>query len=392
VTGEPVDVAVVGLGALGSAAAYWCARRGARVAGFEQFDLGHERGASGDHSRIIRLSYHTPAYVELAKQAYDAWDAVERDAAVGEQLVVRTGGVDLFPAGAAIDATAYRDAMDAAGVPYDVLDGREVRRRWPVFAVADDVVALHQEQSGLVAAARANRALQRGAVAHGAALHAPAEVIALEDSGDGVVVVTPEGAVRARHAIVAADAWANRLLEPLGVTLPLTVLREQLTYFASDRLDAFAPERFPVWIWMDDPSFYGFPRFGEAAVKAAEDCGGTEVDPSTRTFDPDPAMLARLREFVDRTFVPGVLGDPVITKTCLYTLTPDRDFVLDRLPGVPQVSVALGAAHGFKFASWFGRTLADLALDGGTTVAIEPFALDRPALHAAPGDRRGWLV
>src|SRR4051812_19789908 len=119
------DVAVVGLGAIGSAAAYWCARSGASVAGIERFELGHERGASGDHSRIIRRSYHTDWYVELTAAAYDAWARVEADA--GEQLVLRTGGLDLFPPRAAIDAAPYRDAMDTAGVPYDALDGGAVR-------------------------------------------------------------------------------------------------------------------------------------------------------------------------------------------------------------------------------------------------------------------------
>ncbi|MCU1427088.1 MAG: sarcosine oxidase, partial [Actinomycetia bacterium] len=126
-------------------------------------------------------------------------------------------------------------------------------------------------------------------------------------------------------------------------------------------------------------------------VKVAQDCGGFEVDADTRTFDPDPAMLDRLTEFAGRLFVPDALGVPNRTKTCLYTLTPDRDFVLDRLPGAPHVSVALGAAHGFKFAAWFGRVLADLALDDGTDVPIEPFAIDRAAL-TGPAVERTWLV
>jgi sarcosine oxidase len=383
------DVAVVGLGGIGSAAAAGCARRGASVVGFDRYELGHERGASGDHSRIIRYSYHTDWYVELAKQAYECWASVEAD--TGEQLVLRTGGVDLFPARAAIDDAPYREAMDAAGVPYEVLGGAEVRARWPRFALDDDVLAIHQDGTGIVAAAKAVSALQRLAREHGAHLRPVTRVHAVEPVGDGVAIVTDDGVVRARHAVLACDAWTNRLLAPLGVELPLTVLREQLTYFTAPDLDGFAPGRFPVWIWMSDPSFYGFPVFGERAVKVAEDCGGHEVDPDTRTFEPDPAMLERLRSFVAGTFRPGALGEPVLTKTCLYTLTPDRDFVLDRVPGVPQVSVALGAAHGFKFVAWFGRTLAQLALDGGTDAPVAPFALDRPAL-TEPGAPRTWLV
>jgi sarcosine oxidase len=384
-----VDVAVVGLGAIGSAAAYWCARRGASVVGFEQFELGHERGASHDHSRIIRLSYHTPSYVELAKEAYRAWGVVEADA--GEALVVRTGGLDLFPPGAAIDDGEYRGAMDAAGVAYEVLDGAEIRSRWPVLHVADDVVGLHQADGGVVASARATASLQRLARAHGAELREHVAVRAVEPLDDGVTVVTDDGRLHARSAVLACDAWTQHLIGPLGARLPLTVLREQLTYFASARLDEFEPARFPVWIWMDDPSFYGFPRFGEAAVKVAEDCGGFEVAPDSRDFVPNTEALARLTTFARSLFGDDALGEPVLTKTCLYTLTPDRDFVLDRLPGAPQVVVALGAAHGFKFVAWFGETLADLAIDGGTDAPIAPFAIDRRAL-VDPTAPRMWLV
>ncbi|HZI45394.1 MAG TPA: FAD-dependent oxidoreductase, partial [Ilumatobacter sp.] len=125
------DVAVVGLGGLGSAAAYWLARSGSTVVALEQFELGHVRGASHDHSRIIRRSYHTPDYVALTAAAYETWQVVEGDA--DEQLVTRTGGIDIFPPAAAIDPEPYLSSMTACGVPYEWLDAGEVRRRWPAF-------------------------------------------------------------------------------------------------------------------------------------------------------------------------------------------------------------------------------------------------------------------
>jgi sarcosine oxidase len=138
-----------------------------------------------------------------------------------------------------------------------------------------------------------------------------------------------------------------------------------------------------VWIWMDDPCFYGFPVYGDVeTVKAAEDCGGFPVDPDTRSYEPDDLAEARLGRFMTGLLGRGI-GRPRRSVTCLYTLDADRDFVLDRVPGVPQVLVALGAAHGFKFASWFGRTLAELAVDGVTAAEIGPFALDRDGLRAA---------
>ncbi len=381
------DVVVIGLGALGSAAAWACARRGARVVGLEQFALGHERGASQDHSRIIRLSYHTPGYVRLAKAAYPAWDLLAED--TGEVVVERTGGLDLFPAGAAIAIDDYTASMDAEGVPYEVLGGAEVRARWPVWSgLADDVTAVFQAETGFVAASRAVAALQRGAVDHGADLRERSPVTDLRIEDGTVVVTTPTGTVRAAHAVVAADAWTNQVLAPLGRQLPLTVLREQVTWYEVDAAARFTAEAYPVWIWMDDPSWYGFPAM-DGAIKAAQDCGGSPVDPDTRTFAPDPAIEAALGDFL-RAQLPGV-GAVRSSKTCLYTLTPDRDFVLDRLPEAPEVLVALGAAHSFKFAAWFGLTLAELALDGAARADLSPFGLDRAAL-TDPGYQADWLV
>jgi sarcosine oxidase len=289
------DIAVVGLGGIGSATAYWAARSGASVIGFEQFELGHDRGASHDHSRIIRLSYHTPGYVELARAAYDAWASLEADA--GERLIVRTGGLDLFPPAAAIAPDDYRRSLSTAGVTYEWLDAAEIRRRWPQFRVDDDVNGLFQEAGGIAPAARATEVHQRLAVQHGATLLASTPIASVHAANGEVDIVAGDETYRARRVVVAADAWVNELLEPLGAALPLTVLREQVTYFNSPALDRFAPDRLPVWIWMDEPSFYGFPVYGEPAIKAAQDCGGQPTTARTRSFDPDPVELARLVGF-----------------------------------------------------------------------------------------------
>jgi sarcosine oxidase len=152
-------------------------------------------------------------------------------------------------------------------------------------------------------------------------------------------------------------------------------------YFAPLDANAFAPERFPVWIWMDDPSFYGFPTFDAPGPKAAQDVGGRAVTPGTRTFEPDPDALERVSRFMHE-HLPAAPGHVRTLKSCLYTLTPDRDFVLDRVPGHPSVLVALGAAHAFKFAALFGRILADLAIDGSTDSGdLSAFAIDRALLR-----------
>jgi len=183
---------VVGLGALGSAAAYALARRGARVLGLEQFALGHHRGASHDHSRIIRRSYHTSGYVRLAAEAYQAWRELERDS--GERLVTVTGGLDLWPAGAAIPSGDYRKSLDACGVAYQWLDAGEVMRRWPPFRLDPDVEGCYQADGGIVPAARGTRVMQRLAAGHGATLLDETPVTGIRETATHVEVAAGDAA------------------------------------------------------------------------------------------------------------------------------------------------------------------------------------------------------
>jgi sarcosine oxidase len=382
------DVVVVGLGALGSAAARAAAMAGASVLGLEQFELGHARGASHDHARIIRRSYHTPGYVRLAGLAYRAWAELEAEA--GERLLVPTGGLDLFPPGAAIAPGPYRASLEACGVPYQWLDAAEVMRRWPAFILDAGVRGLWQADAGMVPAAHGTRVMQRLAARHGATLLAGTPVTAVRDLGGSVEVTTRECTFRAGRVLLCADAWTNDLLATLGAGLPLVVTQEQFSYYRPADAAAFAVGRFPVWIWMDDPSFYGFPVWPGTALKAAQDVGGRQVTATTRGFDPDPAATERLAGFL-RATLPAAVGAHDHTATCLYTLTPDRDLVLGPIGGHDRVLVALGAAHGFKFAPLLGRALADLALHDGTDVDIGSFAPDRAAL-TSPGVEASYLV
>lgn len=375
------DVVVVGLGALGSAAAYWATTHpGTRVLGLERFELGHANGASADHSRIIRLSYHRPDYVRLAKRAYATWAEVEAEAG-GDPIVTVTGGLDLWPADPAIPQADYTASLTAEDVPFERLDAAGVMRRWPQWRLTDDVTAMWQAQGGLADPNRGNAAHRRLALARGATLVDRTPVRAIRPRG-GAFEVDVDGATHvAGRVILTADAWTNELLASFDRHLPLTVTKEQVTYFACPDPAAFAPTRFPVWIWMDEPSFYGFPTYGEAGPKVAQDCGGEVTTPETRTFDRDETAFRRVHDFV-AAHLPGAIGPPIYTKTCLYTLTPDRDFVVDRLPDAPGVIVGLGAAHGFKYASVLGRILAELAIDGSSPSDGElgAFAIDRPIL------------
>jgi len=370
---------VIGLGGLGSAAAYWLSRRaGAEVLGLEQFELGHIRGESQDHSRIIRLSYHTPQYVRLAHQAYAAWSEVEKDS--NEKLIVKTGGLDLWPENPAIPMSDYTNSLQACDIPYEILQAAEIRKRFPQFEITDDVSGMFQADAGIAPAAKCNAAHQHLARDHGAQLVEHAGIESVRKIGGAFELRCANASYRCKNLIVAAGPWSNSLLANFRLQLPLTITQEQVTYFATPHLSEFAPDRFPIWIWMDDPSFYGFPVYGEQAVKVGQDVGGHEVTAETRTFDVDPAALQRVEKFLKRK-IPRAHGPILYTKSCLYTLTPDRDFVIDELPDVPNCFVTIGAGHAFKFASLIGKILCELAMDGKTDSDISKFKIDRPILR-----------
>ncbi|HSE40291.1 MAG TPA: FAD-dependent oxidoreductase, partial [Acidobacteriota bacterium] len=288
---------VIGLGGIGSATAYWLSRRaGTEVLGLEQFELGHVRGESQDHSRIIRLNYHKPEYVKLAKQAYQCWKDIESDS--GQEIVIKTGGLDLWPANAVIPMSDYTGSLSACNVPFEILDASEIRKRFPQFHIADDVRGMFQAEGGIAAAARANFAHQKIARMNGALLKEHCEVLSIRIVGGEYEVGLRDMAFRCQKLILTGGPWTNALLNQFDIRLPLTITQEQVVYFVPRDLSEFAPEKFPVWIWMDEPCFYGFPVFGEQAIKAGQDVGGKEVTADTRTFEPDQEAFKRLYTFM----------------------------------------------------------------------------------------------
>jgi len=375
---------VIGTGVLGSAAACALARRlGGGVVVLEQFEPGHARGSSSDHSRIIRHSYDSAVYTRLTRAMFAAWDAVERES--GERLVVRTGGLDLGdPAVTAsiteLDAAAA--AMTAAGIPFERLDAGEVQRRFPQWRLAPDTRALWQDGAGILDVGRATATLLGLARSHGAAVRTRVKVLRLEDRGDDVLVHTDRGTVAADHVVACTGKWTARLLRGFH-DLPLRHTAEQVTYVAAPDLDAFAPERFPIWIRLGRPCFYGFPVYGAAAVKIAEDLGGPEVEPDDEESAVDPARVARVMAFLEQ-HLPGAAGPVASSRSCVYDLTPDRHLVVGPLAGHPRVMVTVGNGHAAKFGALFGEILADLVVDGATVHPIDALGAGRPVL-CAPG-------
>lgn len=371
---------VIGCGGIGSAAAYWLARAGGEVLALDQFPLGHDRGASEDHSRIIRHAYHSRTYAALTHAAYDAFAVVE--AAGGVQLVHTTGGLNLArrDTEGALELRRYAESMDGRGIDYEILTARQVRERHPQFRVDDDIVGLFQPDTGILDIRRAVATHIALARAAGAEVRGDVAVRDIVARPGGVEVLTDDESFLADQAIVCAGAWTRRLLSgACGVDLPITLSQEQVTYFATPNLREFAPDRFPIWTWHGDSKLYGFPVYGEVATKAAIDFGGRLVELEARDRPPDEERIRAVEEFLAQR-IPGALGPRLYTRTCLYDMPPDRDFIVDRLPGHERVLVCVGAGHAAKFAGLLGRILADLAHHGETPYPIEAFRADRPAL------------
>ena len=367
---ESFEVAVVGMGALGSAATYHLARRGAKVVALEQFELGHVRGASHDTSRIVRTSYGSSAYVRLAQSAYRDWADLEAES--GERLLTITGGVIMLPVDGPYSASDFTEALTECDVAHELLTPAEVMARWPQLRVPENVETVYTADTGIAHASRTVATLQMRARVHGAHIRDRTPVEAVIPDGDGVIVRTAHGDIRAGKVILATDAWTNTLLDPLGATIPLDIMQEQVTYFRPAEPEQYDRSVFPVWIWEDDECYYGFPTFGEPSIKAARDVSENRMTPAERSFVPSPELVDQLAGFL-HDVIPGA-GPELRTVTCQYALTKDRRFVLGALPQHPDIIVGLAAGHGFKFTPALGRVLAELALDGFSTDDLTEFA------------------
>ncbi len=356
---QTVDAVVVGGGIMGSASASCLARRGWSVVVLEQFEPEHTRGSSHGRSRICRLAYPDPFWIELARAAWDGWRELEAD--TGIELLVRTGAIDHGDPGG---VQAIETALAAAAVPFEMLDRAEAERRWP--GMRFDGPICHQPDGGRLAAGAALRALNDRFEQLGGVMRWNTPARALERAGEGARVVTDDETYEAAVVIVAAGAWLEPLLGP-QLALPRLVVTQESAFH-------FAPRESLPW-----PSFihhgavarYGLETPGEG-VKVAEHHTGPEMTAATRDFVVDDGARDRVVRFVE-TWLPGLAPQPVSEVTCLYTNTANEDFVLDRVGPIIVVSPCSG--HGFKFAPVIGRMAADLA-DGAAPVSR--FALTAP--------------
>jgi monomeric sarcosine oxidase len=358
-------VIVLGLGGMGSAAAAHLARRGADVVGVEQFTPAHDRGSSHGDTRIIRQAYfEDPAYVPLLLHVYDLWADLERD---DPGIFRLTGGLMVGRPDAEVVAGSLASVREH-GLSHELLDAGEIRTRFPNFAPADDEIGLYEKRSGLVRPERTVQEHVRRALVAGADLRFEERAVGWEADDSGVRVTTTRGTIEGDRLVVAPGAWAPQQLAELGV--PMTVTRELVFWFEpSSDPASYAPGRQPIFIWeRPGASLYGFPCLDGAGrgAKIGLHRHGIPTDPdaldrevATDEVDEVTAVVRELVPTLPGTFLRGV--------ACLYTTTPDQNFVIGPHPEHPNAIVACGfSGHGFKFVPVVGEVLADLALEGAT--------------------------
>ncbi len=367
------DVIVVGLGAMGAAAAWALAKRGIRVLGLEQFHVGHTRGSLHGHSRIIRHAYYEhPDYVPLVRRSWEGWLDLEQ--AMGEHLLTECPCLSIGPVGSEIVEGVRRSAAEH-GLEIEDLPPGEVVRRWPAFRLPHDVDCVVERNAGVLAVDRCVTAMAAEAKRLGALLLEGSPVREWSAGPGGAEVRTPSGTHTAARLILTAGPWATTLLRGM----PLTVMRQVAYWFRAPEPSLFRRDRFPVFI-AETPGgyFYGLPGLDPRGVKVARHYGAPELpgpdDVDRAITDEDEAPV---RAFL-RGYLPAADGPRGDASTCIYTLTPDRHFLLGPHPEAEGVAVAAGfSGHGFKFAPAVGEILADLVTEGRTAHRIGLFGPGR---------------
>lgn len=358
------DVIVIGLGGMGSAAAFHLARRGARVLGLEQHSLAHDRGSSHGETRLIRKAYfESPDYVPLLERAYVLWDELGESSK--QSLLHRTGLVLFSDRGETGATERARSVAAKLAIETEEIAAIEARKRFPNLVIDDDAVAFWEPGAGYLEVEHCVEAHARAAELAGATLQFTEAVRSFREENGAVQVVTEKGTYEAKTLVVTAGPWAPRLLASFG--LPLQVHRVVQSWFgAPESYDASAG--MPCFAFDTKMGFfYGFPRLG-GEVKIAEHTARREADPETVDRAIHGEDTARTSAFAARA-LRDVAALPTRSKVCLYTMTPDEHFIVDRHENV--VFAAGLSGHGFKFASVIGESLAELALEKKTSLDLE---------------------
>jgi sarcosine oxidase len=370
------DVAVVGLGAMGSATLWRLASRGASVVGFERFEPGHAFGSSHGATRIFRAAYFEDTqYVPLLLSALGWWRRLEQESS--RELLLQIGGLMIGPPDGPLISGSLKSVHEHH-LPHRILDGAAIAATYPQHRLAVGDVAILDELAGVLLPEATIAACVALAQDRGAAVHSLAAVQRIEPGPAHVDLAVGADTVRVRHAVVCAGPWLPDLISIPGCELEIE--RQVLTWFKSESPKAFAPNRFPAFVreLADETIGFGIPDMGDGLIKVGIHHGDGEiVHPDSMDRSVQPRDYEATESFA-ATYLDGLLPSVAKATACLYTNSPDSHFLVGQIPGVPNVTIVSPCSgHGFKFAPLIGEIAADLALNGGTDYAIDMFAPNR---------------
>ncbi|MGG1689193.1 N-methyl-L-tryptophan oxidase [Heyndrickxia ginsengihumi] len=365
------DVIVIGLGGMGSAAAYHLMKKGLRVLGIDRFQPPHQFGSSHGHTRIFREAYLEGAsYVPLAQRAHALWRRLEEES--GKDLLAEIGGVMIGPENCEIVQGTITSAKQY-NLPYEMLSAKEMAKRFPAFYLAEDEVAVYEKTAGVLFPEACIEACLKIAISEGLEIKTDERVLKWGQEGGGITVYTEKGIYKAEKLVISAGAWNPDLF---GFTIPLEVQRKVPTWFqAMNKPEIFNPDQFPIFCWRytNDLNIYGMPGFHGEGTKVAFHQGGLIGTADGLDREVSSEEIAPIQRLVAERF-PDLNINDVTIDTCFYTNTPDGHFVLGKHPNYDNVAIAGGfSGHGFKFCSVIGEILSDLVIKGKTNHDITLF-------------------
>ncbi|GAB1420237.1 N-methyl-L-tryptophan oxidase [Anaerolineales bacterium] len=373
---KPYDAIVIGIGAMGSASLYHLAKRGLKVLGIEQFQIGHEKGSSHGLTRIIRLAYFEhPSYVPLLHRSYELWKILEQEK--GEKFLYITGGLDAGTENSEIFQGSLRSCQEHH-LAHEILNSREIQSRYPAFNLPDDMYAVYQPQAGFLLPEKGIQAHAELAQSLGATLHTGERVIHWEVNNDLVKVITDWDQVyEAAQLVICNGAWVSKLIPELqDITVPE---RQVLIWQETQAPELFTPQNFPIWIIeAEEGLYYGFPEFNPSGQTPGMKYGRFRhlneiVDPDTINRVANAQDEKVLRAFAEK-YLPLGAGKTLDMKVCMFTNTPNQHFILDKHPDLPQISIAAGfSGHGYKMASVIGEIMADFVQYGHSQHPVDLF-------------------
>ena len=369
------DCIVIGMGGMGSASIYQIAKRGSSVLGLEQFDIPNSRGSSHGVNRIIRLAYYEdPSYVPLLIRAYELWTEIEQK--IGNKLLFKTGSIDAGPEDSEVFKSSLR-SCEIHDIDHEVLSANELNMRFNGYQLPDGHFGLLQRDGGFLLSEKSISAFVDVAKSYGAEIHKHEPVLEWETRNGEVQVTTEYGTYSSKTLIISVGAWISKMVPSFSKIT--SVERQVLGWFKPSKPDIFAPENFPVFnLLVDEGRYYGFPIYGIPGFKIGKYHHlGEEIAPEQLenkiTLRDEQVLLDAVKKYF-----PHALGPALALKTCMFTNTPDEHFILDTLPGHPNIMIVAGfSGHGFKFCSVVGEIAADIVLKGQTNHNIDLLSLSR---------------